>query len=374
MIALREEIETADEPEPLGDPPRKPHIIALQMEAYGDPGIIDQGIAFQNELFAPLQPYAGEIQRFNTLVSVLGGGTANTEYEFLTGYNMYFCPSGVTPFIRYVNQSKPSLAATLSALGYQTIAVHPHAGSFYSRDTAYPRLGFERFITQEEFDDPVYVGYYISDGSFGKKIIDVFEEEKGNGPLFLFGISIQNHGPYIGQPGHRLNAVELSDGRALNGAQVEELEIYGANIIDSSVMLAGLIQYFSKTDEPVLLLVFGDHQAAWSWSFDPSGGPEQELKRHSTESFFWANYPLRDNSKPLVSASELGCLTMLKAGLELPLYEKGIVLQFNEISAYNSSVYVGNDGSIHYIDRSRVEDFRMLQYDRMFGKNYLDRD
>ncbi|MCL1804486.1 MAG: LTA synthase family protein, partial [Clostridiales bacterium] len=372
MAELRERIIAEPEPPAMGQPPKKPHIIVLQMEAYGDPGFIDPRVAYREDPFGPLAPYEGELQRFRTLTSVLGGGTANTEYEFLTGYNTYFCPPGAIPFIRYLHGPKPSLAADLAELGYSSVVMHPHKGSFYSRTSAYGRLGFDRFVTQEEFDDPVYIGHYISDGSFGRKVLEIYEEEKGQGPLFLYGISIQNHGPYSNPDHHRRYALALGEGLALSGVQIMELETYGANLRDASAMLAELIRYFSAQSEPILLLVYGDHQAAWSWVHGLPAGADLDMRRYSSEGFFWANYPLEDDGRPLISVSGLGPRMMRKAGLPLPLYQKGIDLQFREVLAYNVAVTVENDGSVRYITPEGAGAFQPLQYDRMFGKNYLE--
>jgi phosphoglycerol transferase MdoB-like AlkP superfamily enzyme len=369
---LREAIRGATPPRTTGAPPKQPHIIALQMEAYAAPSYIDPRIGYAEDPFGPLAPYAEGIRHFHTLVSVYGGGTANTEYEFLTGNNLVFYPFGVMPFIRYMNSPKPSLATDLAALGYQSIAMHPHTGSFYNRATAYARLGFDRLVTQDEFDDPVRVGYYISDGSFGRKVIELFEEERDNGPLFLFGISIQNHGPYNDPMLHRSFPLRVADGVALNDAQRMEMETYGANIRDASAMLASLLRYFSAVDDPVLVLVFGDHQAAWSWVRDTQEGAALDMRRYSSEGFFWANYPLEDGTRPTVSASGLGPEMLLRAGLPLSLYQKGVELQFREIMAYNIAVMVDNDGGVGYVEPKRLEPFWLLQYDRMFGSNYME--
>ncbi len=373
LQAARRELQDAEAPAPLGHPDKKPHIIVFQMEAYGDPRIIDPRIEYPKDPFTPLAPHSSEIQFFDTVTSTIGGGTANTEYEVLTGYNMYFCPPGVTPFIRYVNKPKPSLARDLADLGYRTVGMHPHVGSFYNRSIVYPNLGFQRFVTQEEFEDPRYVGYYISDEDYSKKIIELYEEEKEKGPLFLFTVSIQNHGPYSYPESHRPYPVRLKDGLALDEVQVQELETYGANIWDSSVALASLMDYFSQVDEPVLFLVYGDHQASWSWAKDASGNAEQDLKKYITKSFFWANYPLEDSGRSMISASGLSPEILRRAGLELPLYDKGIALQFQDILAYNVAVKVENDGAVDYVSSERLDKYHMIQYDRMFGKNYLGR-
>ena len=372
VAALREAIEEARNPLPLGSPKGQPHIIVLQMEAYADPRRIDPRVAYALDPFSPLAPYESKIQRFHTLVSTIGGGTSNTEYEFLTGFNLFYCPMGVTPFIQYMNQPRPSLASALTEQGYTSVAVHPHIGRFYNRDAVFPKLGFQRFVTEEEFVGAEHIGLYISDDTFGGKIVEIFEEERANGPVFIYGISIQNHGPYFDPDVRREYPVELNGGLTLTDAQITELETFGANLYDSSVMLANMIQYLSTVDEPILLLVYGDHQAAWLWAMDGPGTPDVELNRYSTESFYWANYPLANEHRPVVGASVLGTQLMRKAGLPLPLYNKGIDLQSRELMAYNVAITVENDGSLRYATRERLEAYLLLQYDRMFGKNYLE--
>ncbi len=371
--SLKSEIINAGAPAPLGKPGSKPHIIALQMETYADPAFIDARISYETNPFEPLKSRANNISAFRVLTSVLGGGTANTEYEFLTGFNMYFCPMGVIPFTRYLNSPRQSLASELTDMGYSAIATHPNKGSFYERDKAFSLLGFQRFVTWEEYDAPEYIGGYISDASFVNKIIELYEQEKEDGPLFIYGISIQNHGPYDDPERYRIYPVNTGDTR-LSGPRVRELETFGANIRDSSVALARIMEYFSKVNEPVLILVYGDHQAAWGWALEKEGSADLELRRYSAEGFFWANYPIDKRIRPIISVSGLAPYVMRMAGLDLPLYFRGIDLQFSEIMAYNTSVIVENDGSASYADRDRLERSRALQYDRMFGKNYLNKD
>jgi len=370
---LRDSIIDADDPKPLGKPRVKPHIIVLQMESYADPGFIDPRVSYETSPFSPLWPYSKGIRAFRALTSVLGGGTANTEFEFLTGYNMSFCPSGVIPFIRYKNHLKSSIATDLADIGYNTIAVHPYTGSFYNRDKAFPSLGIERFVTYEDFDSPEYIGGYISDDAFAGKVIELYEEEKTRGPVFLYGMSIQNHGPYNDPQRYRPYPVLIGEGLDLSEDRIRELELYGANLRDSSLALARIMDYLSKTREHALLLVFGDHQPAWGWAYEMPGSADLEMRRYASEGFFWANYPLEEREliRPLISVSALGPYTMRMAGLELPLYAKGLYLQFNELMAYNTGVMVENDGVVAYADKARLEPFRALAYDRVFGKNYL---
>ncbi|MDR1192818.1 MAG: LTA synthase family protein [Peptococcaceae bacterium] len=372
VAELRRRIEAAPDLPALGSPSRPPHIIILQMEAYGDPGFVDPGVGYREDPFLPLAPYEGELRRFRALTSNIGGGTANTEFELLTGFNLCFAPSGVIPMVSYGHRSFSTLAGYLASQGYRTVAMHPNDASFYNRAVAYPNLGFQEFIDLADFDEPVYRGYYVSDQSFGEKVRELFAAAGGRGPLLLFGISIQNHGPYGYPEIYRPYPLALEDGLTLSETQVRELETYGANIQDGSRMLAELIEYFAGADEPVLLLAYGDHQASWSWAAGRRETADSLLGKYTTVGFFWANYPLAPAEREIISAAGLAPQILRRAGLPLSIYFKGIDLQFQEIPAYNGAVMINDDGSARYADRSLVAEDLMLQYDRVFGRDYLD--
>ena len=287
---------------------------------------------------------------------------------------MIFCPPGVTPFLAYVNKEKPSLVRDLTSLGYRNFALHPNTGSFYGRDMVYPNLGFQEFYTLEDFDNPSYEGYYVTDQSFMDKLIEVFEDKRreDEGPVFAFGVSIQNHGPYNYPECAREYPFTAGEGLSLSEEQTREISTYGANMYDASQMLADLIDYLSGGEEPVLLLVYGDHQASWTWTSQLETTPELVMEKYLTDSFFWANYPTEEPDTPLISASGLAPWLLRYADLPMTTYFKGIQRQFSERMAYNLAVTVDPDGKVSYSDSQALAPLMLLPYDRMFGKDYID--
>lgn len=102
--------------------------------------------------------------RGKVLTSVYGGGTANTEYEFLTGNSLYFLPPGSSPYVQYMGSVQQSLAWKLKELGYQTAAYHPYLPISYRRSSVYPLLGLDAFYSEEDsLPHEEYLRTYVSD-------------------------------------------------------------------------------------------------------------------------------------------------------------------------------------------------------------------
>jgi len=347
-----------------------PTIIVVQTEAFSDPRLLDNTLKYDPDPFAALEKYRGSMHSFKTLTSVLGGSTATTEFEFLTGFNMAYAPQGIMPFVQYMSKERPSLAWDLQKMGYETIGIHANVGTFYARDKAYPRLGFQKFFTIDDFKEPQYQGYYVSDQSTEEKIIETYENKPHNQPLFCFTVTIQNHGPY------NLTGIDRKYGVqegavALTETQNRELRNFGANLQDESQMLANLIQYFSEQNEPVLLLAYGDHQATWSWSKSLPDSQNLQAAKYLTEGFFWTNYPVDFEKRTVIGANYLSPYLFKYAGLPLPAYYQLLYQEATQVLGYNPFFVLKNDHSIVMQPDSEIESFALLQYDRTFGKDYL---
>ena len=129
--------------------------------------------------------------------SVFGAGTSTSEFEFLTGNSMNFLPSGSIPYQQYILGPTDSLATLLKGYGYETRAFHPGERTSWQRNIAYPRLGFDSFKCGEDMDVPQTEEHgYVSDDSDFEQIIWEFEHKDESTPLFLFNVTIQNHGSY----------------------------------------------------------------------------------------------------------------------------------------------------------------------------------
>lgn len=175
-----------------------PNIIVIMDEAFSDLAVLGDFTVNQDYM-----PFVHQLQQGadNTVtgmlnVSVCGGNTANTEFEFLTGNTMAFLPQGSVPYQQYVNGETTSLASHLQDLGYQTVATHPYNASGWERDRVYGLLGFEESIFKEGYLNATRIRDYISDESCVDKIINLYENKQSGQPLFVFNVTMQNHGGY----------------------------------------------------------------------------------------------------------------------------------------------------------------------------------
>ena len=151
--------------QPSEAPERKPNIIVIMDEAFSDPAVLAD---FQtNEDYMPFM-HSMMAGADNTVsgwlnVSVLGGNTANTEFEYLTGNTMAFLPTGSIPYQQYIKAETPSMASHLASLGYKTVAMHPYKATGWDRDKVYPDLGFQEMHFLPDYKNPllVVIGFLV---------------------------------------------------------------------------------------------------------------------------------------------------------------------------------------------------------------------
>ena len=195
----------------------------------------------------------------NLYVNTFGGGTANTEFEFLTGVSIGNYPYPVMPYNSFVKRDKYSIARYFSNLGYETIAMHPYTSTNYNRNKVYKHFGFDKLLFYDDFRDKKYIRNFVSDESMYEEVIRRYKEIKNSGKKsFIFGVTMQNHSGY-----DKFDSEEV----------VSEFNVkYGKEIIDSYLSLMKksddaikvLIDFFDKEEEPVIILFFGDHNASFS--------------------------------------------------------------------------------------------------------------
>jgi phosphoglycerol transferase MdoB-like AlkP superfamily enzyme len=239
-------------PSPSGD------LIIILSESFFDPGIL-QGVETCEVLprwcDLTARGLTGTLQ-----VPTFGGNTTRTEFEVLTGIPYRILPTGIYPYQSVVTRPTLSLAWLFRHQGYRTLAIHPHLGSFWQRDRAMPLLGFEDFLSERDMPNHERAGYYISDRTMTDQIIEALP-----GPddplLFLFAISMENHGPWASYRPNmdqaRLASMPVIAGMS-KGAQREwSAWLYHArNAVDQ---LDRLVSALSERERPAHVLFFGDH-------------------------------------------------------------------------------------------------------------------
>ena len=226
-------------PEPAEVSVERPNIVAIMNESWADfeyygnlslsEGVTDYISSLDNGVYG------------HAYTSVFGAGTSASEFEFLTGNSMAFLPSGSIPYQQYILEDSPSLAALLRSSGYRTLALHPGEYTSWQRNQAYPRLGFEQFKCGEDMDvEQTYAHGYVSDASDFDQIIWEFENKAAGEPLFLFNVTIQNHGSYT--DGSYPAQVQLAD----RPGEFPMAEQYLTLANETDEAFLKLVEYFSQ--------------------------------------------------------------------------------------------------------------------------------
>lgn len=350
------------------DPEFKSNIIFVMSEAFWDPTLL-KGVSFSQD---PI-PFFHHLQKTQTsglmLSPVYGGGTANTEFEVLTGLSTQFFPRGVIPYVEYVRKPIEALPTALNKQGYETTAIHTYHNWFYRRNDAYKNLDFDKFVSKEFFNDPQYSGQYIRDTELSKRILD--EIQKTDKPDFIYAVSMQAHGPY---PSEETEHSITADG-ILSQESKAILENYANTISDVDQSLKMLIQGLERLNQPTLVVFFGDHLPMLGANYDvykEANYFEDEisyqdyLNMHSVPFVVWDNFS--DHKDQLrLSANFLGSYVLERAEKTGTL----ITDFLSTLSAQGSNVIINNHHQQNEtISQEGLTDYQLLQYDLLFGNEY----
>lgn len=351
-----------------------PHIIVIMDEAFSDMSYLGE-IATEQEYMPFFNSLLGEEDTVSGRlhVSVLGGNTANTEFEFLTGNTMAYMPTGSIPYQQFIDGSLPSLASELRGLGYQTVAMHPYYATGWHRDQVYPWMGFEKLCFIEDYADAQYVRKYVSDQSDFQQLIREYENRETDKPLFLFNVTMQNHGGYGQEFDNFTPDIELKNIKS------QPLSNYLSLVHMSDDALKELIAYFEKEDEDVLLVFFGDHQpndtvAAPLWEqqgiLAKELTEEQEALRYEVPFLIWANYDIEEKQDIESSANFLAVEVLRQAGIAREGYYAYLEELEQEYPVISTKLVLDKSGrAISYEERKeseRLSEYRSLQYYRLF--------
>ena len=364
--ALSDEVITVNTDEKM------PNIIVVMNEAFSDPAVL--GDFTTNEDY---MPYLHSLQEGNENtvtgimnVSVVGGNTANTEFEFLTGSTMAFLPDGSVPYQQYIDGTTDSMASHLEGLGYNTIAMHPYNASGWERNQVYPYLGFETFYSLKNFSNVTKVRDYVSDDSCVDRIIKEFERSED--PCFIFNVTMQNHSSYTSAYDN------FTPDITVEGSDSFQLSTYLSLVKLSDAALERLINYFSEVEEETVIVFFGDHQPTDSvvqdiWELngvDPDDlTEEQECLRYQVPFVVWANYDIEEQTDVMTSANFLGAQVFDWCSIPMSGYQEYLLELSKEYTAITARTAVNSKGN--FVDFSDIKDdlkeYNMLQYYRIFG-------
>ena len=346
-----------------------PNVIVIMDEAFSDLGVLSDEALTVNEDYMPfihsLQQGAENTQTGYLNVSVKGGNTANTEFEFLTGDTMAFLPAGSIPYQQYITKDTPSMASYLKNLGYETYAMHPYYASGWNRDKIYPLLGFDSFYSSADFYGSTYVRGYIDDSSCVDKIIETYEKKDAGTPAFIFNVTMQNHSPYT--DGYQ----NLQGNITVDGTVSAQLSEYLTLVKLSDAALEKLIDYFKTQDEPTVIVFFGDHQPTDAvvepiWNLEGKSSSDLTEKenqlRYKVPYVIWANYDIDEAVNQESSANYLGAQMMEAAGIPLSDYQNYLLEQKKEMPLI-STQHTEAEGSDAWLNYQTLQYYLLFDWD-----------
>ncbi|WP_324652753.1 LTA synthase family protein [Georgenia sp. H159] len=301
-----------------------------------------------------------------------GGGTANVEFEVLTGMSVAnFQPQMHAPYPLLVPRYDhfPSFVDSL-APEHGTLAIHPYAADFYRREAVYPALGFDRATFRDDMHhrDRIGNGSYISDAATYQEVLD--ELRASAAPLMVNVVTMQNHSPYSGV---YVDPIDVSG--AFDADEGEEVGQYLRALRHSDEAIADLVAELETFEERTVVLFYGDHLPAM-W---PQGVQEANDAQGLRETpwFVWANFETVDvQPPPVLGPNQL--VPQLLAATDAPLSPYAALLTelSAEVAAHEGTIMLDGRGRpVSEADLSPraqelLADYRLAQYDLSVGEGY----
>lgn len=371
----------------------KPNIIFLMSESFFDVERLSN-IEFQNDPIPTFHKLSKNYSSGKFVSNMYCGGTGYVEMEVLTGISSYLLKrtDTLTSLPESVYSKIPSITDVFSKNGYKKTFIHSYTNQLYNRSVIYNALGFDNIRFSDSFDQNAEKkGGYISDMELSKEIIKEFEN-KGDNPLMLFGVSMQNHQPYKKDKfEEKSNIIFNSDYLTTEDKQIFDSYIYGLK--DADTALEYLIDYFSNTNEPVMLVFFGDHLPNLNLSngeniYKKLGylkkDDSSKLKGNElldmlmTDYVIWDNLGLKKEDEN-ISCAMLGVKALKLSGLELTNYYKWILKYvYNDYLIYRSRIFATSIDDVYDKIPEKYENMMQLYasviYDIVYGENILFED
>lgn len=346
-----------------------PSVIVIMNESFSDLAVLGDFEA--GECLTNWKNITNFIMRGNAYASVRGGGTCNSEFEFLTGNSMANLPGGVYPYQMYNFEKVFNLASEFSRNGYETIAIHPENKYNWNRAKVYSQYGFDSFVSIDEMEYKEYYRSFISDSADFQQIISSYENSKE--PVFIFNITMQNHGGYIIE---HFSADTQFVQIEKKFRAYEDVISYLTLVKESDKAFNELLEYFVQVEEPVIVCMFGDHQPAVDEEFINELLDSEELSLEERQKLYcvpyiiWSNYEMGiENVTQDTSLNYLGINILEMAGISSP-YSQFLTGMQKEVPVINVQGYQTSDKVWHSFNEENemVQRYRRIQYYMLFDQ------
>ena len=292
-------------------------------------------------------------------VPVFGAMTSNTEFEVLTGDSMALFPVNTTAYQFYVRPDTKSLVSTLKAQGYRAVAMHPYPPENWNRDKCYASMGFDAFLSWDDFLGSEVLRYYVSDrGNYQKIIEEVEKKESPSDKLFIFNVTMQNHGGYDEVNESFPHEIYLT---GENRGKFPKTDQYLSLMLESDRAFQELTEYFSRVDEPTMLVMFGDHQPGIEEEFynhiagRHSGEipDEEHLIWYQTPLVIWTNYSQPSQDLGKLGAVYLSSYVLERANLSMSPFQRFLGRMSKKLPVIHPIGCYGQDGAYYTWEEAR---------------------
>ena len=324
-------------------PAEFPNIIIVQLESFMDLDRIN-GLTFTEDPIPTFRKIASESTNGFLKVPTYGGGTVRSEFEVLTGLSTDYLPVGEIPNNNILKkQPVESLAYILHDYGYGTNVIHNYEGNFYNRDTVYPNLGFDKYISMEYMDKPNNETWqYPEDVLNIEPIEDIISNNEK--PQFIYNVTVESHGGYSSSDFENYTV----DGD-LDQEEKNELQCYIDKLRGVDEYIKELLDYVESSGEPTVIAMFGDHLPSLKIINDD----ESVLKdgnKYLADFFIWDNIGLPKEN----------------VNMEAEEFTTYILEKLNMVAGVMPTFHNACKDDENY-----KEDFELLQYDMLFGNKYI---
>ncbi|MDF2654346.1 MAG: synthase family protein [Bacillota bacterium] len=330
-------------PVSTGESGRKPNIIMLQLESFFDPTLMES-LSFSQDPVPNFRKLKENYSSGFLTVPSIGAGTANTEFEVLSGMRVRFFGPGEYPYKSVLkDKTCESIAYDLKRLGYGTHAIHNHRGAFYGRNKVFPNMGFDTFTSLEYMNNVTKTPKnWAKDRVLTDEILAALESTKSED--LVYTISVQGHGQY---PDMRL----IQNPKVtMSGIQVESdayaFEYYVQQIHEMDEFIGNLTEALKNFDEDTVLVMYGDHLP--SLNIQDSDLVNKTV--YQTQYVIWDNFGLKKEDKNLY-AYQLSAEVLNRIDIH-----EGVLTKYHQ-QHREDSMYLSN--------------LKALQYDMLYGKEYI---
>lgn len=329
-----------------------PNILMIQLESFFDPTLIES-VEFDIDPIPNFRELQNNYSTGTFSVSTIGGGTANTEFEVISGFNLDFFAPGEYPYNTTINnKASESINYALKELNYSTHALHNHEGNFYNRNTVFANLGFDTFTSAEYMliNERTDLDW-AKDKFLIEPIVDLLTSTETQD--FIYAISVQGHGSYPDK--------EISDEKYVNVTSINDdlnknqLEYYANQVYEMDLFIKELIDAVNALNEPTVIVFYGDHLPNLNLSKEDLSNKNL----YETEYVIWDNLNLKKSNLNL-EAYQLTSRVLYDLDINT-----GILTKLHQSYLFNdeNSVYSNEDEYLNAL--------KAIEYDTLFGDEYI---